>query len=300
MLYASCSLFWKGKQVNTSKKLRSLLKGNDSIVVPGIHDPMSAKIFQDAGFPALFTGGFSLSASTLGVPDIGLLTMSENIERVRRVINAINVPLISDMDTGYGSPINVIRTVEECVNVGVAGIILEDQAWPKKCGHMEGKSVISNEEHVEKIKAAVHARGDSDLVIIARTDSRATHSLEEAIQRGKNLEASGADVIFIEAPQTEEEIRMIGQEIKAPMLINLIEGGKTPNLPISDLESLGFKIILYPLTSIFATAYSMQKLARYVNSKKTTMGYDEILNFSEFEDVVDLQKYKDLDSRFLS
>ena len=167
MLYASCSLFWKGKQVNTSKKLRSLLKGNDSIVVPGIHDPMSAKIFQDAGFPALFTGGFSLSASTLGVPDIGLLTMSENIERVRRVINAINVPLISDMDTGYGSPINVIRTVEECVNVGVAGIILEDQAWPKKCGHMEGKSVISNEEHVEKIKAAVHARGDSDLVIIA-------------------------------------------------------------------------------------------------------------------------------------
>ena len=286
--------------MSTSKKLRTLLKDNKSIVVPGVHDPMSAKIFQDAGFPVLFTGGFSLSASTLGVPDIGLLTMSENIERVRRVTNTINVPLIADMDTGYGSPLNVIRTVQECVNVGVAGIILEDQSWPKKCGHMEGKSVISNEEHVEKIKAAVHARGDSELVIIARTDSRATHSLEEAIRRGKNLEESGADVIFIEAPQTEDEIRTIGKEIKLPMLINLIEGGKTPNLPISDLEELGFRLILYPLTSIFATAYSMQKLASHVRSEKTTRGYDEILTFSEFENVVDLQKYKDLDSKFLS
>ena len=286
--------------MSTSKKLRTLLKDNKSIVVPGVHDPMSAKIFQDAGFPVLFTGGFSLSASTLGVPDIGLLTMSENVERVKRVTNTINIPLIADMDTGYGSPLNVIRTVQECVNVGVAGIILEDQSWPKKCGHMEGKSVISNEEHVEKIKAAVHARGDSELVIIARTDSRATHSLEEAIRRGKNLEESGADVIFIEAPQTEEEIRTIGKEIKLPMLINLIEGGKTPNLPISDLEELGFRLILYPLTSIFATAYSMQKLASHVKSEKTTRGYDEILIFSEFENVVDLQKYKDLDSKFLS
>ena len=286
--------------MSTSKKLRTLLKDNKSVVVPGVHDPMSAKIFQDAGFPVLFTGGFSLSASTLGVPDIGLLTMSENIERVRRVTNTIDIPLIADMDTGYGSPLNVIRTVQECVNSGVAGIILEDQSWPKKCGHMEGKSVISNEEHVEKIKAAVHARGDSELVIIARTDSRATHSLEEAIRRGKNLEESGADVIFIEAPQTEEEIRTIGKEIKLPMLINLIEGGKTPNLPISDLEELGFRLILYPLTSIFATAYSMQKLASHVRSEKTTRGYDEILTFSEFENVVDLQKYKDLDSKFLS
>ena len=286
--------------MSKSKKLRTLLKDNKSVVVPGVHDPMSAKIFQDAGFPVLFTGGFSLSASTLGVPDIGLLTMSENIERVRRVTNTIDIPLIADMDTGYGSPLNVIRTVQECVNSGVAGIILEDQSWPKKCGHMEGKSVISNEEHVEKIKAAVHARGDSELVIIARTDSRATHSLEEAIRRCKNLEESGADVIFIEAPQTEEEIRTIGKEIKLPMLINLIEGGKTPNLPISDLEELGFRLILYPLTSIFATAYSMQKLASHVRSEKTTRGYDEILTFSEFENVVDLQKYKDLDSKFLS
>ncbi len=286
--------------MSKSKKLRTLLKDNKSVVVPGVHDPMSAKIFQDAGFPVLFTGGFSLSASTVGVPDIGLLTMSENIERVRRVTNTIDIPLIADMDTGYGSPLNVIRTVQECVNSGVAGIILEDQSWPKKCGHMEGKSVISNEEHVEKIKAAVHARGDSELVIIARTDSRATHSLEEAIRRGKNLEESGADVIFIEAPQTEEEIRTIGKEIKLPMLINLIEGGKTPNLPISDLEELGFRLILYPLTSIFATAYSMQKLASHVRSEKTTRGYDEILTFSEFENVVDLQKYKDLDSKFLS
>ena len=286
--------------MNTSKTLRNLLQGDKSLIVPGVHDPMSAKIFEDSGFPVLFTGGFSLSASTLGVPDIGLLTMSENIERVKRVTSTINVPLIADMDTGYGNPINVIRTVQECINVGVAGIILEDQSWPKKCGHMEGKTVISLEEHVEKIKAAVYARGDSDLVIIARTDSRATHSFDEAIKRGKTLEKSGADVIFIEAPQSVEEIRAIGKEIQAPLLINLIEGGKTPTLSISELELLGYKIILYPLSSIFATAYSMQQLATHIKSTGTTKGYNDLLSFKDFESVVDLQKYKDLDAQFLS
>ena len=146
--------------MSTSKKLRHLLQDNKPLIVPGVHDPMTAKIFEDSGFPVLFTGGFGLSASTLGVPDIGLLTMSENIERVKRVTSKINVPLIADMDTGYGNPINVIRTVQECIDVGVAGIILEDQSWPKKCGHMEGKTVIPLEEHVEKIKAAVYARGE--------------------------------------------------------------------------------------------------------------------------------------------
>mgnify|MGYP001189458458 FL=1 len=286
--------------MNTSSKLKKLLNGNKSIIVPGVHDPMSAKIFQDSGFDVLFAGGFSLSASTLGVPDIGLLTMSENIERVKRITSHIDIPLIADMDTGYGNPINVIRTVKESINAGAAAIILEDQSWPKRCGHMEGKSVIPMDEHIEKIKAANYAREGSDLIIIARTDSRGTHNLEEAIKRGKALEKSGADVIFIEAPQTEEEIRIIGKEIKKPLLINLIEGGKTPSLSISEFESLGFKIILHPLTSIFATAYSMKKLANHIKSNSTTNNYNEILDFNEFEKVVDLQKYQELDSRFLT
>ena len=286
--------------MNKSSKLKQLLNGDKSIVVPGVHDPMSAKIFEDCGFDVIFAGGFSLSASTLGVPDIGLLTMSENIERVKRITSHINIPLIADMDTGYGNPINVIRTVKESINAGAAAIILEDQSWPKRCGHMEGKSVIPMDEHIEKIKAANYAREGSDLIIIARTDSRGTHNLEEAIKRGKALEKSGADVIFIEAPQTEEEIRIIGKEIKKPLLINLIEGGKTPNLSISEFESLGFKIILHPLTSIFATAYSMKKLANHIKSNSTTNNYNEILDFNEFEKVVDLQKYQELDSRFLT
>ena len=285
--------------MSTSTKLKQLINNNKSIIVPGVHDPMSAKIFQDSGFDALFAGGFSLSASTLGVPDIGLLTMSENIERVKRITSHINIPLIADMDTGYGNPINVIRTVKESINAGAAAIILEDQSWPKRCGHMEGKSVIPMQEHIEKIKAADYARDGSDLVIIARTDSRGTHNLEEAIKRGKALEKSGADMIFIEAPQTEEEIRTIGKEINLPLLINLIEGGKTPNLSINEFESLGFRIILHPLTSIFATAYSMKKLATHIKSNSTSKGYNELLNFNEFEKIVDLQKYKELDSRFL-
>lgn len=282
-----------------STRLRKLLSGDKSIIVPGIHDPMSAKIFEDSGFDVLFAGGFSLSASTLGVPDIGLLTMSENIERVKRITSHINIPLIADMDTGYGNPINVIRTVKESIDAGAAAVILEDQSWPKRCGHMEGKSVIPMKEHVEKIKAANFAREGSDLVIIARTDARGTHNLEEAITRGKMLEKSGADVIFIEAPQTEDEIRTIGKEINLPLLINLIEGGKTPTLSKGELESLGFRIILHPLTSIFATAYSMKHLAHHIQSNSTTSGYKEMLNFQEFEKVVDLQKYQELDSRFL-
>ena len=285
--------------MNTSTRLRELLKGDKSIIVPGVHDPMSAKIFEDSGFDVLFAGGFSLSASTLGVPDIGLLTMSENIERVKKITSHISIPLVADMDTGYGNPINVIRTVKESINAGAAAIILEDQSWPKRCGHMEGKSVIPLEDHVEKIKAADYARGDSDLVIIARTDSRGTHSLDEAIKRGKTLEKSGADVIFIEAPQTVEEIRTIGKEINLPLLINLIEGGKTPSLPKEELESLGFRIILYPLTSIFATAHSMRALASHIKSNSTTNGYKDMLSFHEFESVVDLQKYQELDAKFL-
>ena len=286
--------------MDKSKSLRKILQNHDTILVPGIYDALSAKIAQQVGFDVVFHTGYGTAATLLGVPDIGLVSFSEMNERVSSICNSIDIPVIADADTGYGNTLNTMRTVKDYIHSGAAGLILEDQVWPKRCGHMEGKSVIPLKDHVEKIKAAAYARGDSDLVIIARTDSRGTHNLDEAIKRGKTLEQSGADVIFIEAPQTEEEIRIIGKEIKLPLLINLIEGGKTPSLPKTELESLGFRIILYPLTSIFATAYSMRTLANHIKSNSTTKGYSEMLSFHEFESVVDLQRYKDLDAKFLA
>ena len=185
---------------------------------------------EHAGFDIVFTSGYSLAASTLGMPDIGLLTASEVLDRVRNIATAVSIPVIADMDTGYGNPLNVVRTVRECVAAGVAGIILEDQEWPKKCGHMEGKRVIPCEEHVQKIRAAVAARGDSGLVLIGRTDARAVVGLDDAIERGKAYRDAGADIVFVEAPQSLEELEAIARAIPdAPLFANMIEGGVTPS-----------------------------------------------------------------------
>ena len=183
-----------------STRLRQRLREPEIIVLPGAHDALSAKLIEQAGFQQFFTTGFGLAASTLGVPDIGILTQTEIIERSRRVAAAVDIPLVADMDTGYGNPISVMRTVGECVQAGIAGIILEDQEWPKRCGHLEGKRVIAPDDHVQKLRAAVRARGADDLVIIARTDARAVIGLDDAIARGHAYRDAGADVVFIEAP----------------------------------------------------------------------------------------------------
>ena len=284
--------------MTSAARLRKLMKGPDILVLPGAHDVLSAKLMEQAGFPVVFTSGFGLSASALGIPDIGLLTMTETLDRVKRIVDAVDVPVVADMDTGYGNPVNVVRTVQECVRLGAGGIILEDQLWPKRCGHMEGKSVIPMEDHFQKIRAAAFARGDSGLVIIARTDARAVSGLDEAIRRGHAYADAGADVIFIEAPQSIDELTTIGESFDVPLFANMIEGGKTPFLSAAELERLGFKMVVYPLSGLFAATRAIEEVARHLKETGTTAGYGRMVAFDEFEDVIGLNGCRELEARF--
>jgi methylisocitrate lyase len=278
--------------------LRQLIEAPEIVVLPGAHDVLSAKLMEQAGFSAVFTSGFGLAASTLGMPDVGLLTMTETLDRVKRIVDAVSVPVVADMDTGYGNPLNVVRTVQECVRLGVAGIILEDQLWPKKCGHMEGKRIIPIEEHVQKIRAAAYAREGNQLVIIARTDAIAPEGFDEAITRGRAYSEAGADVVFIEAPQSMEQLRTVAGTFDAPVFANMVEGGKTPFLSAQELERIGFDMVVYPLSGLFAATRAMQDVAGHLKKTGTTSGYDRMATFSEFETVIGLHDYNELEARF--
>src|SRR5579871_1861342 len=229
-------------------RLRVLLAQPDLLVAPGAYDALSARLIAQAGFPAVYMTGFGTAASVLGQPDVGLLTMSEMVARAAALAAVVGgLPLIADADTGYGNPINVRRTVREYERAGVAAIHIEDQVWPKKCGHMEGKQVIPSDEMVQKIRAAVDARQDPDFVIIARTDANAVYGLEDALQRGRAYRDAGADVIFIEAPRSLEELQAIARTFEGvPLLYNWAESGKTPLLPLGDIHALGFKLVIFP------------------------------------------------------
>lgn len=278
--------------------LRQLVEAPEIVVLPGAHDVLSAKLMEQAGFSAVFTSGFGLAASTLGIPDVGLLTMTETLDRVKRIVDAVSIPVVADMDTGYGNPLNVVRTVQECVRLGVAGIILEDQLWPKKCGHMEGKRVISMEEHVQKIRAAAYARGEKELVIIARTDAIAPVGFDEALRRGRAYSEAGADVVFVEAPRSIEQMKIIVDSIDAPVFANMVEGGKTPFLSAQELERLGFSIVVYPLSGLFAATRAIQEMAGHLKRAGTSDGFEQMASFSEFEKVIGLHDYNELEAMF--
>lgn len=286
--------------MRASTTLRRMLDEPEIIVLPGAYDALSARLAQRAGFRAAFTTGFGFAATVLGVPDFGLLTMSETMERVRHIVRAIDIPLVADMDTGYGNALNVVRTVRECVALGVAGIILEDQEWPKKCGHFEGKRVIPAEEQAAKLRAAVDARGDDDLVIIGRTDAREPLGLEEAIRRGKRYREAGADVVFVEAPRSIDELREVARAIPdAPLFANMIEGGKTPLLSSSELQDLGYKMVVYPLSALFSAAKAVQETYRALFEEKTTASRrDALVSFEEFEEIIDLPGWRELERRY--
>jgi methylisocitrate lyase len=277
-----------------------MLDGPEIVVLPGAYDALSARLAERAGFDAMFTTGFGFSASVLGQPDFGLLTMSETMDRVRHVVRAVSVPVVADMDTGYGNPLNVRRTVQEVVDAGAAGIILEDQEWPKKCGHFEGKRVIPAEDHVAKLKAAIDARGDDDLVIIARTDARAPLGLDEAIRRGKLYRDAGADVIFIEAPQSIDELRAVKEAIPdRPLFANMIEGGKTPLLTWQELQDLGYKMVVFPLSALLAAAKAIGDVYAELYAKKTTAGViDRVVSFHDFEAIVGVPELRALEERY--
>src|SRR3954469_21260091 len=241
-------------------RVHTILDEHKSIVFPGVYDTLSAKLAAMAGFPMAFISGYSVAAAGIGEPDLGLLTQTEIVERARHVCGAVKIPIIVDADTGYGNPLNVIRTVRELIDAGAAGCFLEDQQWPKKCGHMRGKRVIEREEYIDKIRATVDTRGDADFFIVARTDSLAVLGLDEAIERVTQARRVGADASFVEAPNSLEELAEIGRRAPAPVVANMIEKGKTPVLPKQQLAELGFHLILYPLAGLFAAAHGLSAI----------------------------------------
>lgn len=275
-------------------RIHQILREVGSLAFPGIYDTLSAKIAEQIGFPMGFISGYSLAASTIGEPDFGLLTQTEVVERARAICACVSIPIIVDADTGYGNPLNVYRTVEQLIDAGAAGCFLEDQVWPKKCGHMRNKKVIERDEYLHKIQAAVDARKDNDFFIVARTDAEAVISLEEAIERVKAAREIGADASFVEAPGSLEQLKKVGQHAPKPIVANMIEGGKTPVLSKRELVELGYQLILYPLTGLFAAGKSIQKFYTKLYEDGTTLGIEgELLNFTEFNELIGVEeKYK--------
>lgn len=279
--------------------LRQLLARDEILIIPGVYDCLSAKLVEQSGFEVAATSGFGIAASTLGLPDYGLMTATEVLYSVGRIAQSINIPLIADMDTGYGNALNVMRTVKDAVCAGLAGVILEDQEFPKKCGHFEGKQVIPTSEHVSKIKAAVEARGDSGLVIIARTDARAVLGLEEAIKRGYAYIEAGADVLFIEAPQSVEELQVITDMFpNIPLVANVIEGGKTPQLSSAQLQAMGFKIVFFALSTLLTATKAMQVCLQQLKQAGTTVEFSEMLDFNDFKEFIEVSKYLDIEKNY--
>lgn len=279
--------------------LHPLLAEQKIFLSAGVYDVLSARIAEQAGFSAVVLTGFGASAAYLGEPDFGLLTQSEILDIARRICRAVKIPVIVDGDTGYGSALNVIRMVRELVAMGARGIILEDQTWPKRCGHMRGKSVIPCEEHAQKLRAAKEARGGAPFLIVGRTDARGPLGLDEAIRRGRVYHEAGADLIFVEAPETVEELRRIASEVKAPLVVNMIEGGKTPLLPLEDLYEMGFVNVGYVLTGLFAAAKALDRAYRHLLAHGTSRGFEKnLMAFEEFTALVGLDAKYALDEKF--
>ncbi len=279
--------------------LKRLLKRKKPLVIPGVFDAISAKIAEKAGFDAMFQTGYGISATLFGMPDYGFIGSTETVENARRICRAVNVPVIIDADTGYGNALSVWKLVKELESAGASGIFLEDQRWPKRCGHMKGKEVIRKEEYAEKLQAALDARKSKDFIIVSRTDARATEGLDKAIERGLYYKKIGADVIFVEAPKTIAEMKKIGKTIKAPLVANMIEGGATPISSASTLHKMGFKIILYPLSVLFANTFaSIQILKELKKSGTTTRLNKNLVNFDEFNNIVELSKFRKLEKKY--
>lgn len=272
---------------------------NEFIVLPGVFDALSARITEVTGFDAIFQTGYGSAATVLGMPDYGFLNAGETMDNARKIIRAVDIPVIVDIDTGYGNPLTVWRIVKDLELMGASGVFLEDQIWPKRCGHMAGKEIIPVDEYLLKLTAAVEARDDNDFIVVARTDARATSGLDEAIERGREYFKSGADVVFVEAPRSIAELKEIGNKIEAPLVANMIEGGITPNLTASELRDLGFRIGVFPLSGLFASAFAMKQVYEELHrSGSTSKEREKMITFEEFNKLVNLQKYIDLERKY--
>ncbi|OGA37897.1 MAG: isocitrate lyase [Betaproteobacteria bacterium RIFCSPLOWO2_12_FULL_62_13] len=281
------------------KKLRELVNGKRYVIVPGAYDPLTARLVQLAGFEAVYLTGGGYSRAN-GLPDLGLFTMSENVEFISRAVEAVDIPVIADMDTGYGNALNVIRAMREFEKTGIAAFHLEDQVSPKKCGHYEGKQLVSKAEMAGKINAAVDTRRDPDMVIIARTDSRAVEGIEAAIDRMNAYLEAGADVGFVEAPQTVEEMEKIPRSIGKPALVNIFEGGKTPPLPAKQLEAMGYRIGIYPSQTHRAAIFAAQEVLAVLKRDGDTAAIEHRLaTFNDREQAVNTARWRELERRYL-
>lgn len=277
-----------------------MLNSGEPFLTAGANDALSAVIAERAGFKAVTMGGYLATAVTLARPDIGLMTMTEMATQARHICAVTHIPLIADADNGHGNVLNVIRTIQELENAGAAGVVLEDQVMPKRCGHMAGKKVISMEEHVQKIRAAVYARQDPDFIIIGRTDARQAHGIEDAIARGKAYAEAGADVVFVEAQENMEELERVPKEIHGvPLVVNMIEGGRTPLLSKDELGKMGYQVIFYNLGSLYTQTKAIQDYCEYVIAHGTSAGFTgPMVTFDEFNSIVGLPELRELEEKF--
>ena len=280
-------------------QLRKLIEQEGIIVSPGIYDCLSAKLAESTGFKMVGITGAGLAASLLGYPDVGITSMAEVLSQTRNIVKSVDIPVFADCDTGFGNPLNVYRTIQEFEDAGVAGLFIEDQTYPKRCGHFEGKQLISTEEMVKKIEAALDARKDPDLVIMARTDARAVYGLDAAIERAQAYVEAGVDMIFIEAPRTVEELQTVAKAVDVPSMANMVEGGKTPIVSVHELEEMGFKFASFSGSAQKIALSAMQELFECL---KTSGGLDGVLDriasLSKRSELLDLPKFYEMEKKY--
>jgi 2-methylisocitrate lyase-like PEP mutase family enzyme len=282
-----------------AQKLRALLAEPAIAIMPGCFDALSAKLIADAGFRVVFMSGFAVSAARLGMPDTGLISFAEMLDSLRGCCAAAaRIPLIGDGDTGYGNALNVQRTVIDYARAGAAAVMIEDQVSPKKCGHTRGKDVVSRDEARARIRAAVDAKADADILIMARTDARAVHGFEAALERCRDFEAEGADIIFLEAPESEDEMRRFCAAMRKPCLANLVPGGKTPVLPPPQLQAIGYKLALYPVMLLSSSIAAMQATLAALHPDAAAAPAPPSISFTELQQVVGFPDYWERETRY--
>lgn len=278
---------------------KRLVLDSEILVMPGAYDATAAKIIEEVGFKAIALGGYPSSACLLGKPDVSLLSLTEMVAHTRNIVESVNIPVFTDGDTGHGNVTNVMRTIREFEKAGAAGLFIEDQMFPKRCGHMEGKEVISADEMVAKIKAAVDTRDDPDFIIMARTDALAILGIDEAVERGNRYREAGADLIFVEAPKSEHEMLKITSEVDAPTMAIQIEGGKTPLLSVKKLEEIGFSVVVYPISTLYAAAFAVKSVMNELKSAGTTARMlKSMLTFDEFNELIGLKELREKEAHY--
>ena len=281
-----------------SKKLRDIIKNNSFVPIPSCFDALSAKLIEQAGFDVMFMSGFAASASRIGEPDLGVMTLTEVLDQLNNITDATTIPVIGDGDTGYGNAMNVQRTVKSFAKIECAGILIEDQLSPKRCGHTPGKDVVSREEAFDRIRASVDAREEKDILIMARTDANHTHGIKEAIERAQKFYELGSDILFVEAPKTEEEMRLVCQEVPGCKIANIVEGGLTPNLSMKELEQIGYNMAVYPLTALSSAMKAMVDSLNKLKLDEDRSG--NLMSFTELRKRVGFDDYYEISSKYES